>query len=63
METATTELTQPLTGWKVRYGETDVDYYSENLVLVRDFTPKMYFWPIDIGELRKDPNLVQNYGW
>ena len=46
-----------------RYGETDVDYYSENLVLVRDFTPKMYFWPIDIGELRKDPNLVQNYGW
>lgn len=62
-KTATTELTQPLTGWKVRYGETDVDYYSENLVLVRDFTPKMYFWPIDIGELRKDLNLVQNYGW
>lgn len=62
-KTATTELTQPLTGWKVKYGETDSDYYSENLVTTRDFTPKMYFWPIDITELKKDPNLVQNYGW
>lgn len=62
-KTATTELTQPMTGWKVNYGETDSDYYSENLVSVRDFTPKMYFWPIDINELKKDPNLVQNYGW
>lgn len=62
-KTAITELAQPLTGWKVKYGETDVDYYSENLLLVRDFTPRMYFWPIDITELRKDPNLVQNFGW
>lgn len=62
-KTATTELTQPLTGWKVNFGETDSDYYSENLVTTRDFTPKMYFWPIDISELKKDPNLVQNYGW
>lgn len=62
-KTATTELTQPLTGWKVNYGETDVDYYSERLLVIRDFTPRMYFWPIDINELRKDPNLVQNFGW
>lgn len=62
-KTAITELTQPMTGWKVNYGETDVDYYSERLLVTRDFTPRMYFWPIDINELRKDPNLVQNYGW
>ena len=63
-ETATTEPSTAIDRLEEpSYGETDVDYYSENLVLVRDFTPKMYFWPIDIGELRKDPNLVQNYGW
>lgn len=62
-KTATTELTRPLTGWKVNYGETDVDYYSERLLINRDFTPRLYFWPIDISELRKDPNLVQNFGW
>ena len=62
-KTATTELTQPLTGWKVRYGETDVDYYSENLVLVRDFTPKMYFWPIKHDELKRNKRLTQNPGW
>lgn len=62
-KTASTELTKPLTGWKVDFGETDADYYTENLLYVREFAPKMYFWPIHIKELMKDPNLVQNYGW
>lgn len=62
-KTAYSELTKPITGWNIKIAETDVDYYEEKLLQVRDFSARLYFWPIHIGELRKNPNLVQNYGW
>lgn len=56
-------LNQPITGLNIR-AETAVEYNVEREVLQQRFVaPRDYFWPIAIGEIRKNPNLVQNPGW
>lgn len=52
-----------VTGWNVR-GKTAREYYLPTRIDEQRFiTPRDYFWPISIGEMRRNPNLVQNPGW
>ena len=60
---AHTEFPKPLTGWNLK-GETAEDYYNETTV---DITPvfkiKNYFTPLSETEMKRNTNLLQNYGW
>lgn len=50
-------------GWNV-YGPTAGEFYQPTILFEQTFeSPRDYFWPISIHELRKNPNLVQNPGW
>lgn len=56
-------LNNNVLGWNVR-GKTPEDYYRPTLLFEQRFvTPRDYLWPLSIGELRRNPNLVQNPGW
>ena len=59
---AHTEYPKPLTGWNLK-GETAEDYYNETTVLTPVFRIKNYFTPLSETELRRNTNLLQNYGW
>lgn len=42
----------------------DDNFYKRVVIEKRVFTaPKHYLWPIQQGEINKNPNLVQNPGW
>ncbi len=56
------ELNKPITGWYV-YGGTNDTYYVPVTLYQPVFTMKDYFWPIAVTEMRKNENLVQNYGY
>lgn len=56
-------MNQSITGMNIR-AETAESYNLEIEVYQQRFvSPRDYLWPIDIDELRKNPNLVQNPGW
>jgi starch-binding outer membrane protein, SusD/RagB family len=56
-------LNEPITGLTIR-AETAEKYNVEREVFQQRFAaPRDYFWPIEINEIRKNPNLVQNPGW
>lgn len=61
-KTAYDVLNQPITGWYV-YGLTEDTYYVPVTLLQPIFSMKDYFWPISVVEMRKNENLVQNYGY
>jgi hypothetical protein len=51
-----------LQGWDI-YGSSPEDFYKRVNLHKLEFALKDYFWPIDLGELEKNPNLVQTMGW
>ncbi|MDR1518111.1 MAG: RagB/SusD family nutrient uptake outer membrane protein [Dysgonamonadaceae bacterium] len=56
------EYNKPITGWNL-VGATAAEYYVETWIYTRKFTPKDYFWPIHDGEILRNKNTLQNYGW
>lgn len=47
-----------------KFGKTAGDYYTLlNFESAPKFTEKDYLWPISIGDLRINNNLVQTWGW
>jgi len=62
-KTAVSELKTNLTGWNTLQLLQPADFYQQRVLHTIEFSPRDYFWPITLSELRKNPNLVQNYGW
>lgn len=56
------EMPKPQAGWSVAERET-VDYYVPELIYTPSFRIRDYFTPIGEQEMRRNTNLVQNYGW
>jgi hypothetical protein len=56
------ELNKLVTGWDVSQ-RTAAPFYRSRTLYSRVFTPKDYFWPISIDEMRRNPKLKQNVGW
>ncbi|MDR2036399.1 MAG: RagB/SusD family nutrient uptake outer membrane protein [Bacteroidales bacterium] len=61
-KTAMSEYNKPITGWNLTASDP-VEYFSETWIYTRKFTPKDYFWPIHDGEILRNSNTLQNYGW
>jgi starch-binding outer membrane protein, SusD/RagB family len=60
---AFSELNKDITGWTI-LGKTNETYYKERLVFGQRFmAPRDYFWPIGNYDTRRNPLLVENYGW
>jgi hypothetical protein len=55
-------MNQPIKGWNIN-GSTTEEFYNVVIVYPLEFTNKEYLWPIAQGELRTNPNLIQNPGW
>ncbi|MFX8035988.1 RagB/SusD family nutrient uptake outer membrane protein, partial [Acinetobacter baumannii] len=53
------ELNKLVTGWDVSQ-RTAAPFYRSRTLYSRVFTPKDYFWPISIDEMRRNPKLKQN---
>ncbi len=56
----------PIYGMNIMAGThlKDPAYYKRTVIERRVFTsPKHYLWPIQIGEIEKNPYMVQNVGW
>lgn len=47
----------------VPYNITSNAFYKRIVVEKRVFEKKHYFWPVPLGEIEKNPKLVQNPGW
>lgn len=61
-KTAHLVLNDYIKGWDITQKDA-VSYYKQVLLFDQRFGLKDYFWPIEIGELRINKNLVQNPGW
>jgi hypothetical protein len=61
-KTALTEYNKPVTGWNLKY-QAPLEYYNETLIYQAKFTPRDYFWPVHDGEILRNSNTLQNYGW
>ncbi len=61
-KTAMSEYNKPITGWNLLYS-SPAEYYTETHIYTRRFTPRDYFWPIPDGEILRNSNTLQNYGW
>ncbi len=61
-KTAMDEYNKPITGWNLLYSRPE-EYYTETYIYARRFTPRDYFWPIHDGEILRNSNTLQNYGW
>jgi hypothetical protein len=59
---ATTEFSQPVTGWNVR-GTTAEDFFLLFPIQYRRFPLASYLWPISVGEMNINSSLVNNPGW
>lgn len=65
-EDAPEELVLPIYGYNVLMTASNRDLFHQPVAafaLQSTFADKMYFWPIDIEELRRDSRLTQNPGW
>ena len=62
-KTAARELSKPITGWNVKETRNIAEFYQERVLYQNEFSPRDYFWPIALSELRRNPNMLQNYGW
>lgn len=61
-KTAMIEYNKPITGWNLLY-KSAPEYYTETYIFTRKFTPRDYFWPIYSGEVLRNSNTLQNFGW
>lgn len=59
---AHTEIPKPLSGWNLRESAPS-DYYNEITISTPTFRIRDYFLPLSETELKRNTNLVQNYGW
>jgi hypothetical protein len=59
---ATTEFSQPVTGWNVN-GKTPKDFFLLRTIQYRRFPRSSYLWPISVNEMNTNSNLVNNPGW
>jgi hypothetical protein len=59
---ATEELSKEIVGCDVNQQNANL-YYRQVVFYSPSFTERDYFWPISRAELRRNLNLVQNYGW
>lgn len=55
------EFSTPVAGWN--YGATGADFFQQKILQARMFTLRDCLWPIDVNELDKNSNLIQNPGW
>ena len=58
-------FTRPVMGWNTATGVTTAEaFYMLSFAQARTWhTPRDYFFPIPLMELRRNPRLVQNPGW
>ncbi len=56
------EIPKPLTGWNLTASEPQ-NYYNETTISTPVFRIRDYFIPFGETELRRNTNLLQNYGW
>ncbi|MNL33371.1 SusD family protein [compost metagenome] len=56
------DLNQPVRGWDISQKSAN-SYYRPVLLFNQYFTMKEYLWPIELGEMQINKNLVQNPGW
>jgi hypothetical protein len=61
-KTAPSEYEKGIYGFKITASKPE-DYYQKLLIAEQNFALKDYFWPIQIGLIEQNPNLVQNIGW
>jgi hypothetical protein len=54
---------EPIKGWNHNGNSVDKYYVVTSYEDQRVFNTRDYLWPIKIGSLQKNPNLVQNPGW
>ena len=54
---------QPIMGWNVTGATAEAFYMLQFTQARRWETPRDYFFPIPLMELRRNPRLVQNPGW
>ena len=47
----------------VPFNITSDAFYKRTVIEKRVFEKKDYFWPVPLGEIEKNPRLVQNPGW
>jgi hypothetical protein len=59
---ATTAFSQMITGWNV-WGKTAEDFFILLPAQYRRFPLASYLWPIPVGEMNINGNLVNNPGW
>ena len=57
-------FTVPVQAWNAQNGSTVETFYVLTTLQERVWqTPRDYLFPIPLGEMDKNPNLVQNPGW
>ena len=51
-------------GWNIR-GKTNEEFYVVTPVAIKQLqlTTREYLWPINLDEVARNINLIQNYGW
>jgi len=59
---APAEYEKGIYGYKISAAKPD-EYYQRVLLANQKFSLKDYFWPLRIGIIEQNPNLVQNIGW
>ena len=59
---APSEYQKGIYGFHVTSASAD-DYYVRTFIAEQNFGLKDYFWPIPVGYIENNPNLVQNLGW
>jgi hypothetical protein len=59
---AINEFSKPITGWNIN-GETAEDFFLLRSIQFRRFSRASYLWPIPLGEMNINSNLVNNPGW
>ncbi len=65
-EDARVEESTPIKGFNMNMPSTEREWFDnpvEVTTLPAVFVDKMYLWPIDLGELKKNRKLTQNPGW
>ena len=55
-------LNQPIKAWDITQ-KSAVGYYSEILLANQRFKMRDYLWPVELGEIQTNKNLVQSPGW
>jgi hypothetical protein len=59
---ATTVFSQPVTGWNIN-GKNAQDFFLLRTIQYRRFPRSSYLWPLSVGEMNINGNLVNNPGW